>query len=107
MGRTALAQGRPVEAQTLLHESVSVSASVRDRWGMGYALHHLGLLALAQGDASEAHYLARESDRDQRSAASTDRVVRPAPAASSLSAPGSPRWLMSCQPMSTYWCRPQ
>jgi hypothetical protein len=49
------------EARTLLQESVTVSRSARDQWGMGNALHHLGLLALAQGDAAEAQELQREA----------------------------------------------
>jgi hypothetical protein len=45
----------------LLRESVTVSVSAHDRWAMGYARHHLGLLALTQGEVAEAHFLQHEA----------------------------------------------
>lgn len=59
--RLALAAGQPEQALRLAGEIVRITAQQRDRWGMAFALLHLGHAALAAGDAVEAGYLFAES----------------------------------------------
>jgi predicted ATPase len=58
---SAIKLGRYEEAKAYLEESLELCTQVGDRWGMGTAYRHLGLLALAQGDTAEAQSLLHKS----------------------------------------------
>jgi predicted ATPase len=58
---SALALGRYAEARAALKESVSLSISVGDRWGLGFAYRGLGIVAQTQGEHSQAVDLFRKS----------------------------------------------
>lgn len=51
---SALRLGRYDEARAALEESIALSGSVGDRWGLSYAYRGLGIVAQAQGEHREA-----------------------------------------------------
>jgi tetratricopeptide (TPR) repeat protein len=56
-----IALGKYEETEILLRESLMLSQTTDDRYGMAMALHHLGLVAMKRQDAVEAVYLFREA----------------------------------------------
>ena len=61
LSQSALSLGRYDEARVALEESVALSISVGDRWGLGSAYRGLGLVAQAQGEHQEAVDIFRKS----------------------------------------------
>ena len=57
---SALTLGRYDEARAALEESVSLSKSVGDRWGLGFAYQGLGIVVQAQGKHIQAVNLFRK-----------------------------------------------
>jgi tetratricopeptide (TPR) repeat protein len=64
--RPMLGRGEVGAALVLAGEALRLCAGQRDRWGVAFALPHLGAAALAQGDAAEAGYLFAESAETAR-----------------------------------------
>jgi predicted ATPase/DNA-binding NarL/FixJ family response regulator/DNA-binding XRE family transcriptional regulator len=56
-----LGQDDTAAARAALQECLRISSANRDRWSVGFALLHLGLVALAEREIAEARYLCAES----------------------------------------------
>ena len=61
LSRSALTLGQYDEARAALEESVALSMSVGDRWGLGSAYRGLGIIAQAQGEHQQAVVMFRSS----------------------------------------------
>ncbi len=60
-GAAANMLGKPDEAQKFLSESLQLSRTLNDKWGIGSTLRNLGLMLLADNHAVQAETMFRES----------------------------------------------
>jgi DNA-binding NarL/FixJ family response regulator len=54
LGMAEFFSGDPTRAEPLLKESVEIKRALGEKWGMGFALFHLGCAAISLGQFSEA-----------------------------------------------------
>ena len=73
---SALMVGRYDEARLALEESVALSSSVGDRWGLGFAYRGLGIIAQSQGEHQGAIDLFRKSLDTLTDLGATNDVAR-------------------------------